>query len=721
MAYIAAIHTQNGLGSGLHDPFEGVGEQPKTGYEEEMEHRRESASARRGSGVAGVVQKHRRSRKNKGGGGGGDSDEDVTSRLVNTLSALEKSLGKLRHETAKLRSETSDGLSGIGKKVERLETITGELPAYKSASSGADMYSGNELRRTTTMNSSGTQGSKFDFQSQNSSMSFVGDSQQIERYQPPVSKHPHNREGVVIKGGKKGWKCRFLWTQNDRYMCWGTIPIWNDGLTKYILEVITLLLVLVSVILIIIQSYPQYDPFCTPSLKNATNAETGNVTLKTVYICSTNTKNTDVKDYWNIFYLQMFLVIWFTIEYILRFVAVRPSWQIRRPYTAKQFWKAKAHHAFAPMTIVDLLSITPFYIERMVEASGGDLKGAGTVLTVLRVIRIMRVFKLTRHNQTLTDFIAAMKIIANDILVICVVLVTIMILVSTAIFYAEKGAQHPKNFEDDIWFDTIPDCLYWTVITFTSVGYGDIVPVTKMGRGVAGAAALMSVLLVNFPMAIIIMSFDEVYKIRKGREERAALVVDRLFKWADRHKGKAELVKGKGGKGGKGNRVAPSDSGGGRSKGQSKGKRPSFGVLNLGGGFSHAQIRKQKQREILRNKKHRKVAKGKLLDMILHPGDMYKRVGNGAFNGRDHFLASKYSTKWTKAVAAGREKREELALEAIAIHKAQAGIIDVQPVVVDAFRRPARKKSLAAAGLSSSTVGGGETFAMVHAEDYSMI
>ena len=141
----------------------------------------------------------------------------------------------------------------------------------------------------------------------------------------------------------------------------------------------------------------------------------------------------------------------------------------------------------------------------------------------------------------------------------------------------------------------------------------------------------------------------------------------------------------------------------------------------MGGGFSHAQIRKQKQREILRNKKHRKVAKGKLLDMILHPGDMYKRVGNGAFNGRDHFLASKYSTKWTKAVAAGREKREELALEAIAVHKAQAGIIDVQPVVVDAFRRPARKKSLAAAGLSSSTVGGGETFGMVHAEDYSMI
>ena len=54
----------------------------------------------------------------------------------------------------------------------------------------------------------------------------------------------------------------------------------------------------------------------------------------------------------------------------------------------------------------------------------------------------------------------------------------------------------------------------------------------------------MSVLLVNFPMAIIIMSFDEVYKIRKGREERAALVVDRLFKWSDRHRGKRALING---------------------------------------------------------------------------------------------------------------------------------------------------------------------------------
>ena len=69
---------------------------------------------------------------------------DGTQRLVETLAALEKSLGKLRTETAKLRAETNDGLSGIGKKVERLESITGELPAYKSMSSGSgrEMYGG---------------------------------------------------------------------------------------------------------------------------------------------------------------------------------------------------------------------------------------------------------------------------------------------------------------------------------------------------------------------------------------------------------------------------------------------------------------------------------------------------------------------------------------------------------------------------------------------------
>lgn len=493
---------------------------------------------------------------------------------METLAALEHSLGKLRTETAKLRVETNDGLTGIGRKVERLESITGELPVYKSLSSGSgrDMYGGvfgvGQMMKRSNTNGSGSNSMGGSLSVNGNVSSYNGDGGDgigigpgFEKYEPPTQRHPRNKEGVVIKGGKKGWKCRVLWTQNDRYMCWGLVPIWSEGRVKYTLEVVTLLLVLVSVILIVVQSYPEYDPFCVPVYSNTTDAVTGNITISLSYTCSTSTKNLDVKDYWEIFYLQMFLVIWFTIEYILRFVSVRPAWQIRRPYTMKQFWKAKLMHVLMPLTIVDLLSITPFYIERMVEASGGDLKGAGTVLTVLRVIRIMRVFKLTRHNQTLTDFMAAMKIIANDILVISVVLVTIMVLVATAIFYAEKGAQHPKNFEDDIWFDTIPDCLYWTVITFTSVGYGDIVPVTKMGRGVAGAASLMSVLLVNFPMAIIIMSFDEVYKIRKGREERAALVVERLFKWSDRHRGKHALINGNGSK------VSPA-GGGGDTKGK---------------------------------------------------------------------------------------------------------------------------------------------------------
>lgn len=723
MAYIAAIHASaSNANGGVHDPFEGVGDRPHSGMSAMSEHPYEHREhTRRGS-------KKQAKHFTEADAKGAHSSE----RLVETLAALEKSLGKLRSETAKLRAETNDGLTGIGKKVERLESITGELPAYKSASSGSgrEMYSGSGggsggfsmaqlMRRSNTQGSSQSGGQSggahaaMNTMNVNGAMSFnsmVDEPPSFEKYEPPPQKHPQNRDGVVIKGGKKGLKCRVLWTLSDRYMCWGCIPIWNEGRVKYALEVITLLLVLVSVILIIVQSYPEHDPFCTPQVTEETDAATGNVTLKTSYLCDTATKNFGVKGYWEIFYLQMFLVVWFTVEYILRFVSVRPSWNIRRPYTMQQFWSAKLVHVLMPLTIVDLLSITPFYVERMVEASGGDLKGAGTILTVLRVIRIMRVFKLTRHNQTLTDFMAAMKIIANDILVISVVLVTIMVLVSTAIFYAEKGANHPKNFEDDVWFDTIPDCLYWTVITFTSVGYGDIVPVTKIGRGVAGASALMSVLLVNFPMAIIIMSFDEVYKIRKGREERAALVVERLFKWSDRHRKKHAVMNT--------NKVAP--AGGGGNKKDKKDRRASIGKMFSGKGqFTQGQIRKQKQKDIAMGKKNRRVAKGKLLDLILHPHHLHTHIGNGVFSGRDHFLASKYSTKWCKVTATGRAKREEEAIKSIERKKTEAGIIEVKPR--EQFKKPSRAKSLAAATQAAQKPSRSQSFAKIEAEDYSVI
>jgi len=764
MAYIAAIHKPGGGNGGIHDPFEGVGDRPNSGMSEI--HSLGSASAR------GSSKLKKGSRKVKQPFTEADAKGvDGTQRLVETLAALEKSLGKLRTETAKLRAETNDGLSGIGKKVERLESITGELPAYKSMSSGSgrEMYGGSGgggagfgmaqmMRRSNTEGSGNSSGAMLGA----GAMSFnsaMDDPPSFEKYEPPPQRHPQNREGVVIKGGRNTKKCRVLWTQSDRFMCWGTIPILTEGSLKYGMEVTTLLLVLVSVILIIVQSYPEHDPFCTPVVTAVTipgvvddsavsdsggssaaaaaaAAAVGNTTsYLTTYVCDTSTKNYEVKGYWEIFYLQMFLVIWFTLEYILRFVAVRPAWNIRRPYTRHQFWSAKLMHVLNPMTIVDLLSITPFYVERMVEASGGDLKGAGTILTVLRVIRIMRVFKLTRHNQTLTDFMAAMKIIANDILVISVVLATIMVLVATAIFYAEKGANHPKNFENDIWFDTIPDCLYWTVITFTSVGYGDIVPVTKIGRGVAGASALMSVLLVNFPMAIIIMSFDEVYKIRKGREERAALVVERLFKWSDRHRKKHAVINnnkvgpggealgaGGGGVGGSGGGGAGGGGDNGKRGGGKKEKRPSLGKIFSGtSNFSQAQIRRQKQRDIAKNKKNRRVAKGKLLDLILHPHHIHKSVGNGVFNGRDHFLASKYSTKWVKVTEAGRAKREDDALSAIERKKTAAGIIVVQPR--DQFKKPNKSKSLAAASQAAQSVkpNRSQSFAKIEAEDYSVI
>ena len=227
-------------------------------------------------------------------------------------------------------------------------------------------------------------------------------------------------------------------------MFWGLLPILSPGQReKTILEFITIVLVFASTALIIIRSFEEYS-------------------------------NDAV-----VINLNMALVIYFTIEYALRWMAVRPHWKVQRPYTQKQWWYAKLKYTVSFMAAVDLLSILPFYIEAMCKAGGVELNSAGDALVILRVMRVMRIFKITRHNQTLADFVNALKIIGTDLLVFVSLLMTFVVMAATAIHFAEKNG---PAYQEDGEFANIPDSMYWAIITFTSVGYGDIVPSEKQQR-----------------------------------------------------------------------------------------------------------------------------------------------------------------------------------------------------------------------------------------------
>jgi hypothetical protein len=197
----------------------------------------------------------------------------------------------------------------------------------------------------------------------------------------------------VVKGGKRG-SCKFTWSQDEKRIVCGLFPRNLTGWKKDFLEYTTLGFVMCSVMLIILQSFPAFNAYCTPYTANSDDYNFKGVapnTTQTTYNCTLGgDAYKGAQGYNAIQNMQVFLVAWFSIEYFLRFQAVRPGWRVVRPYSWKDFWKAKLGHVLSISVVIDLLAITPFYIEQLVAMSGGDLGGAGTILTVLRLIRVMR-------------------------------------------------------------------------------------------------------------------------------------------------------------------------------------------------------------------------------------------------------------------------------------------------------------------------------------------
>jgi len=585
-----------------------------------------------------------------------------------SIAGIVKQMKMMNHAIQRFRNETNREVQALGSHMKRLEAELPERDQYQFHGISAGHASDSDLFKAT-LSSKGSGESKgsmnfgpgqmgvnesataLAYAQMNQMLLHVrgqGGGSVDEAYEPPPSsgpKMPANHYSTIIKGGdmrKKKGRMLF-WSQDDHAMCWGLIPIWETGNYKYVLEITTMIMVVVSVIVIIVQSYDEFDPDRCQA-RNYPNDISNTELLELMQNMDATTvapgsgmekEKCEVKAEKELFYLQSFLILWFSIEYVIRWTAVRPAWTVRRPFTATQFWRAKLAYTFSFMALIDFCSIMPFFISlrETLDGMNSDTESGsgskGGVLLILRVVRIMRIFKLTRHDRTLTDVFDALHMIMHDLFVFFTIIMTLVVLIATIMYYVEKG--NPEG-----WFTSIPECMYWTIITFTSVGYGDRHPVSDGGRAVAAVASLVGTIMMNFPIALIILSFDEVYKIRKGREERAGTIVDRLFTWSDRHKGRKELVHGPTSIT---NKDLPQKS---RSFTRFIGRKKSSTTL------PHVRL-----------KKNQKAAKKRLLDMILHPQQQHMRVGNGIYNGRDHYLASKYSTKWNKATARGRERQNK--------------------------------------------------------------
>ena len=166
--------------------------------------------------------------------------------------------------------------------------------------------------------------------------------------------------------------------------------------------------------------------------------------------------------------------------------------------------------------VIDVLSVMPFYIEAGLELSGvsfdrlSNVRGALLTLRILRVLRVARIFKLAKYSGGLQSFGQTLRASYREIGMLMLFLSTTIVLFSTTVYFLEKDVA-------DTPFTSIPATFWWCIVTMTTVGYGDMTPVTVGGKLVASLTSVSGVIVLAFPITIIVENFNKYY--RQGAAE----------------------------------------------------------------------------------------------------------------------------------------------------------------------------------------------------------
>ena len=203
-------------------------------------------------------------------------------------------------------------------------------------------------------------------------------------------------------------------------------------------------------------------------------------------------------------YLRIFeaiSVVVFTVEYLLRL------WSADYNGEGSSF-KIRFKFATSTFGLIDLISILPFYLPFFLVL---DLR----IVRVLRLFRLLLIFKLGRHSKSFKMLNSVFLESKSELLLTGFIGFLLLILSSTLMYYVENEVQ-PENFA------SIGHALWWAVVTLTSVGYGDVYPVTGIGKILGGAIALIGIGFVALPTGIISSSFikkSQELKLEKSRIE----------------------------------------------------------------------------------------------------------------------------------------------------------------------------------------------------------
>ena len=200
-----------------------------------------------------------------------------------------------------------------------------------------------------------------------------------------------------------------------------------------------------------------------------------------------------------LWYIELVSVIIFSAEYLLRIYVADLDHPELSPL------KARIKYIFSFMAIIDLLAILPFYIPFIIPI---DLR----VLRMLRIIRLMRIFKINRYTTALSTVAGVFRRKKHELL-LSIAVVLILIIIAAVLMYNVENEAQPDAFDNAF------SALWWAVATLTTVGYGDVYPVTVIGKMLSAVIALLGIGLVAVPTGIISCGFVEAMEEKNKENE----------------------------------------------------------------------------------------------------------------------------------------------------------------------------------------------------------
>jgi voltage-gated potassium channel len=188
----------------------------------------------------------------------------------------------------------------------------------------------------------------------------------------------------------------------------------------------------------------------------------------------------------------------FSIEYVLRMWVCTRNDSYRRPVLGR------IRYFFTPFAIIDLVAVLPFYLPMLIPF---DL----IFVRALRLMRLLRLLKLGRYSESIRTMGAVVSEKREE-LGVAVAMSLILLLIASALMYFIEGPAQPEIFS------SIPAAMWWGVVTMTTVGYGDVLPVTTAGKILSGLIAVLGIGLFILPAGIIAAGYGaQIRNSRRGR------------------------------------------------------------------------------------------------------------------------------------------------------------------------------------------------------------